>query len=708
MGQAKQRRRRRSARAQARRGAFRGVPRTNVALWTLRMLVKAGVFHRMVDAGDWPEWDVLLALGVPREMGDSTAPKQMFRLLQQQLEALEQATLEPDITLDRNVDWFSERLGLPTAESQVLAFAVRYQVEDALQVCIRALGVYRMERLRRAIAAALRLREPTVRRALRSESALLRTGAVKLETPTTRYESPIEIMDGLDTALLHEHASADALFRTFFVRSAPGRLELKDFPHVAEYAELLQSYLHSALARGTKGANVLVHGAPGTGKTELARALAAAVGADLYEVRCGEPQGRAWDASARFGAYGLCQHMLAGSQNALILFDEIEDVFPRALRHSYSIQLHPKAEKAWTNRTLEQNPSPTIWIGNHIDQLDPAFIRRFDVVVELPPLPPKVRRRVLQRYAGRLPITRSCLQKLAGDTRLRAGHIQRAARATRLVAQQDPSATERAFVRILEGNVSAEGLQRRLRPQHSDTVPYDASLVNASVDLRAIALGLEERPVASLCFYGASGTGKTAAAAFLAEQLRRPLATYSASDLLSCWVGGTEANLARMFRDAKAQNALLLLDEADSFLQDRGGAHHSWEVTQVNELLVQMEAYEGTFICATNLMEVLDRAVFRRFAVKVQFDPPTAEQRWALLLLSLERLGVRAPKGKTTKQLRPALDRLEGIAHGDFAAVIRRAALMGTLRSAAGFIEALSEEQQARSGGRLRAIGFAG
>ena len=58
-----------------------------------------------------------------------------------------------------------------------------------------------------------------------------------------------------------------------------------------------------------------------------------------------------------------------------------------------------------------------------------------------------------------------------------------------------------------------------------------------------------------------------------------------------------------MFFEARQQEAILVLDEADSFLSDRRYASKSWEVTQVNELLTQMEAFEGIFVCTTNLLE---------------------------------------------------------------------------------------------------------
>jgi hypothetical protein len=100
-----------------------------------------------------------------------------------------------------------------------------------------------------------------------------------------------------------------------------------------------------------------------------------------------------------------------------------------------------------------------------------------------------------------------------------------------------------------------------------------------------------------------------------------------ASDLMSKYVGETEQNMAAMFREAEAEKAVLLLDEADSFLQDRRGAQRTYEVTEVNEMLQGMERFNGIFVCTTNLLDRLDQAALRRFTFKIKFKPLTAAQR---------------------------------------------------------------------------------
>lgn len=132
---------------------------------------------------------------------------------------------------------------------------------------------------------------------------------------------------------------------------------------------------------------------------------------------------------------------------------------------------------------------------------------------------------------------------------------------------------------------------------------------------------------------------KVARVGSLDDNTQKPLILKRASDILSKWVGESEQNIARMFNEAIQQDAVLVLYEADSFLADRRDAQNSWEVTQVNELLTQMEVFEGVFVCTTNLMSKLDQASLRRFAFKVRFDPLKLEQRIAMFRQELVRLG---------------------------------------------------------------------
>ena len=132
------------------------------------------------------------------------------------------------------------------------------------------------------------------------------------------------------------------------------------------------------------------------------------------------------------------------------------------------------------------------------------------------------------------------------------------------------------------------------------------------------------------------------------------------------YVGESEKNIAEMFEQARKEEAVLLLDEADSFLRDRKGAHRNWEVTQVNELLTQMEAYTGIFICSTNLMDDLDTASLRRFDLKIKLDYLKPDQAWTLFRQVVKEQGGRLTQPSKWKQ---QLSYYHNLTPGDFATI---------------------------------------
>ena len=181
-----------------------------------------------------------------------------------------------------------------------------------------------------------------------------------------------------------------------------------------------------------------------------------------------------------------------------------------------------------------------------------------------------------------------------------------------------------------------------------------------------------------------------------------PLIQKTAADLLNCFLGETEKTLAAMFREAKDEAAVLFLDEADSFLQDRTSAHRSWEVTQVNELLKQMEQFVGLFICTTNRMDQLDPAVLRRFDLKIQFNYLRPDQAGKLFIRVLADFQGHTRPRRYAESVKVRLSQLNTLTPGDFATIVRQARAMGTRYDAEELIGALEAECQAKQAGGNR------
>ena len=297
--------------------------------------------------------------------------------------------------------------------------------------------------------------------------------------------------------------------------------------------------------------------------------------------------------------------------------------------------------------------------------------------------------------------TPSFIDRIATWDNLTPSQIEKAAKIARIVAGT-PAATELLVVRALK--YSAKLLGQTMPTGIAGQSPrYDLAYLNTSIATAPLIAGLKERPSGSFCFHGGPGTGKTAFARHLADQIDKPLLVRRASDLLGKYVGESERNIANMFQEAREEEAVLVLDEADSLLADRRGAHQSWEVTQVNELLTQMEDFQGIFICTTNQLERLDAASLRRFAFKIRFDTLNREQRRQLFNAELDRL---APGSEmATASVIAKLDRLDKLTPGDFSAVAKQWALWATHPSADALVAALEEECRVKGNGG-RAIGF--
>jgi SpoVK/Ycf46/Vps4 family AAA+-type ATPase len=450
------------------------------------------------------------------------------------------------------------------------------------------------------------------------------------------------------------------------------------------------------------GVNVLLHGPSGTGKSELARLLAGELGVPLFLAGTADDDGDSPTANERLTSLRL-GHRMVEPGKGILLFDELEDLFDsgamsriRGLRRE-----ERRMSKQWFNALLESNAVPTIWISNDVSGVDPAFLRRFAFIVELGAFTTGQRRRAwLKHLAGPdQPLAASDVDRLARRFEVSPGQIGGAVAAVRLalggaVDRPTLQAVLEPAERVLGGRAVAE--------DGWSAGGYRPEVVNTPVDLDGIAGKLAgwrqgDGPGISLCLYGPPGTGKSAYVRYLAHRMDRPLIVRRASDLLSYWVGQTEEKIARAFDEASREKAVLLFDEVDSFLSDRRQALRSWEVTQTNEFLQQLETTPGVVACTTNLFQGLDQAVLRRFTFKVPFLFMRPEQAQALFLQTLDELG-----GTADVDARE-LARFANLTPGDFAAVSRRLRSLRERPTASQLLDELKAEVSVKTGSTMRA-----
>ncbi|MBK6672984.1 MAG: ATP-binding protein [Proteobacteria bacterium] len=152
-------------------------------------------------------------------------------------------------------------------------------------------------------------------------------------------------------------------------------------------------------------------------------------------------------------------------------------------------------------------------------------------------------------------------------------------------------------------------------------------------------------PRRRLLFHGAPGCGKTLAAAVLAGEMGLPLMTVRFDALFSRFLGATAVQLRAIFAEMPRRPGVYLFDEFDSVAKARGDSQDVGEMNRVVTAFLQLvdsDMSGSIIVAATNHIELLDRAVFRRFDVILPFDKPTREQIVDLLQLRLSTVGLSA------------------------------------------------------------------
>lgn len=516
------------------------------------------------------------------------------------------------------------------------------------------------------------------------QSTILRLGLVSFSAnwqgrPEVVIEWPLERL--LDRAPTTDAGMVDAL-----VGPAQGAaLALDDFGHVAD-ADFLVRLLRGAADAGAAGINILIHGPPGTGKTEFARTLAAAAGVTLHGVA--EVQGDDDEPSRRdrVRALGLAQRLLGRRQRAALLFDEMEDIIGDSERSSGDWFARRVGSKLFVNRMLETNPAPVIWTTNAIGNIDDAILRRMSFVLTMTVPSRRAALRMLDRIASDEGVAvNDSLIDLIDRVPETASVLRVAARSARLANDTDGGTrAASSLVRALRGG--------ELPLPAPGTIDLDLFDTDRALEPLFEAMRKSDSPDVSLLLTGPPGTGKTALAHHLARTLDRPLVVKRASDLLSKWVGQTEAQIAAAFAEARRQEGVLLFDEADSLLLDRSRAHNAWEVGQVNELLTWLDRHPYPVVAATNHPGSLDPASLRRFVFKLDLRP-LGRDRAASAFARF--FGCAAPA---------ALAELTELTPGDFA-VVARQLRYAPARDATDIVERLRQECLAKPG-RAGRVGF--
>ena len=631
----------------------------------LKVLFEHKGFSEVFRESSWRSDEIASAFGLPEELeNDKNLRTVARRLLKERYKTLQKSTaLLPELWKQayENLARLAEFLQLNPVEQEILRFAMHLRSEGPMCDLLGYLPKSDLQRTAAIVADLLKQPKNQILSALKKGGKLNTHGIIVRNYRLDKVHDYFSWGETLDfDEFVTQPLNENVLLKSCTEVAQVPSLQLDDFAHIAGMKEMMLTYLQQALKHHQKGVNLLIYGVPGTGKTEFAGLLAQALGISAYNITYMDSDGDVVKAEQRLNYSRLAQTLLNGKQ-ALLIFDEIEDVF----NGSFMERSVAQKNKAWTNQLLENNNVPMIWLSNSVHSIDSAFLRRFDFVFEMPDLPLKNKSALISQLAdGKL--TAEYVQHFAKVRSLSPAILTRVFNVANAVDNGKKAFSE-VLLTLFNEALQAQG-KKKIEPLVENKLSYQLEWVSCNENIHKISEGLMRTKKGRICCYGPPGTGKTAWAGWLAEQLDMPLLLCKGSDLLAPYVGGTEQKIAEAFESAKRDNCLLVLDEVDTFLFSRDGAERSWERSQVNEMLTQIERFEGLMVVSTNLMNVLDPAALRRFDLKLKFDYLTPQQRLDFAKQQAEKLNLGAWADTHSKRLLE----LDLLTPGDFAAVARR------------------------------------
>jgi hypothetical protein len=604
---------------------------------------------------------------------------------------------------EQNVDRVAGLLELTTAERRLLSFALNRTRPGFEQLIDSLLGSETTTSV--ILGRMFDVGIAEVLDAISEQSELVRSGLVSIEYRPLRINAPSHHL----RSVFNEPADSDEEFASRFLR------ELAPSPSTGSLARLderdrdiLLRLMRLPLPE-EGGLHALVYGSRSIDKTDMLARLFSEADIPAYVATV-----KSVPASDLPAWIAIGQRILERTDPQAVF------VIPRADQALVSRRINVMTllglEEEAPDLDFEERISDEgligarlrcVWLTDRGNLISERNLGHFLFHCEAKPGSRADRRQRIEQIMSEFSLSEELERHLAKYSLLGEQQVRQAVKLASLVADE---ADQREQIIRRAVQQSQRVLKREHLEELRDSVTH-YSLENLNVAGRftpeQILQALRRRPVGTIALYGLPGAGKSAWAEFVAVEIDRPLMMRRASDLLSKWLGESEQNIAAMFAEAEAEGALLFLDEADSFLRDRSLARAEWSVTQVNEILQQMERFPGVFIAATNLMRDIDAAALRRFTWKLEFLPLRPEQAWRMFLTETgfdER--AEADRGRA-EELKRRLLEIENLTPGDFATVKRQALMLGDELDPEAWIEQLAVEAKAKMLGIERnKIGF--
>jgi DNA replication protein DnaC len=372
--------------------------------------------------------------------------------------------------------------------------------------------------------------------------------------PLNFFSSPVErfsMRPEISKRILTCTSLEDDIIVDLLVTASTAKLTIDDYSHLGSQLELLKTCIKNATASKGQAMSILLVGMPGSGKTELAKALSKYADALLYEVPViDNDRPNENNIAFRLGEFLRITNMLEGSPSKHILFDEVEDVLNQ---HE-----NQDKRKGWINQILEDRKATTFWICNTTENFDDSFLRRFDYVLKMPALD----------YPSRVKMMHNAFSsKGISDQRIKALAAQRI---------ETPSIIERVKKltdRTAGGSLSVEKILELSFP--NTPLWYSEELGNFEIDycqadgfieLDKLTKHYQKNQNVRTLLTGMSGSGKSSLARFFCFECSQSTRYYEAMDLIDQNPSLFQLKIETAFYSNSDKCEMLVIDEIDQVL----------------------------------------------------------------------------------------------------------------------------------------------
>lgn len=448
------------------------------------------------------------------------------------------------------------------------------------------------------------------------------------------------------------------------------KLPLRLFSASAEEVEHVRLLLSS---RESSPVHILLHGPAGRDRLCFARSMAEACGTKALSVsRCSA------EAGSRQAALHACMDMAEDSKGTFVVVEEADGLLASAS------PVVKSEDRDWLSGVLLRPEQRVIWVCDSLENIPQSVLRLFSYSLSLEEFGIEERveawRSILKEQGLSRRFSTAVMTSFTLESPVDAIAMRDAVKQAfglypgRRDFWQALGRILRSKNRLQNGGKSVvKGLDGPCREFTQNGVCMEGDIVSFLARCRrlddAIRSGTLLRPgCGTMLFYGPPGTGKSELARFIADAVGRECLVKRASSLLSHYVGQGEQNVAAAFQEAEQKGAVLVIDEADSFLFPRERTREPWEATLVNEFLTSLESFRGFCICTTNRRKDMDSAAMRRFSYKIRFRYADTVQVQALY----EALLAPLCKGRLSSALRCRLKGMDRLTPGDFHSVRAR------------------------------------